>query len=116
MGDPHLLVHIKPAVFIQIFQKVNHNGLEGVVLLFQFRNGVFEHFPCQRPFRLPPLDTHIILNVDIGRIYELDIAVRVQHQRIREVIGKSGLAAKRHTVNPDHTLCNCINSPSLVFR
>ena len=24
--------------------------------------------------------------VDIGRIYELDIAVRVQHQRIREVI------------------------------
>ena len=116
MGNAHLLVHIKPTMLIQIFQKINNNRLEGVILLFQFRNSIFEHFPCQRSFRLPALDTHIILNVDIGRIYELDIAVRIQHQRIREIISKGGLATKRYTVNPDHTLCNRINSSSLVFR
>ena len=116
MGNTHLLIHIQAAMLIQIFQQVNNNRLEGVVLLFQFGNGILEHIPRKGSFRHAPLNLDFVLNADIRGINELDIAIRVQHQRIREAICEGGLSAKRNTINPKHTLFNGFNVSSLVFR
>ena len=116
MGNTHLLIHIKAAMLIQIFQQVNNDCSEAVFLLFQFGNCVLEQLPSKRSFRLPPFNLHFILNADIRGINELDIAIRIQHKGIGEGVCKGGFPTKRHTINPKHTLFNGFNVPSLVFR
>ena len=115
MGNTHLLIHIDPARFISIFQQVNNDSLKGVLLLFQFGNGIFEHFPCKGALCHAPLNLDVIADRDVRRVHVLNITVSVEHKRIRERVGKSGLAAERCAINPQLTLVNLFNVAAFVF-
>ena len=115
MGDSHLTAHVHTAVFVQIFNQVNDNGLEGVALLFEFGNDILEGFPRCGAFGHSAFDLHFVLDVDVRCINEFDVAVRVQHQRIGECVRKGGFSAERRTVNPNDTLFHLFDVSSFIF-
>ena len=109
------ITDIHPASLINIFQKINHNGFEGVLFLFQFINGFHEHFIGQFSFSDPPFHRHGVPNGDIGGIHKLDVTIRVQHQGIRELIGKEGLAAEGCAVKPYNLLFGGVQVTPFIF-
>ena len=98
------ITDIHPASLIGIFQQVNHNGFEVVLFLFQFGDGIGKDFPRQLALGDPSFNGHGITDSDIGGIHKLDVAIRVQHQRIRKLVGKEGLAAEGCAVKPHNLL------------
>ena len=107
-----------PATFIDIFQQVNHNGFEVVLFLFQFGHSVQKHFIGQLALSQPPFHGDFILDRDnrsINAGNHLDISIGVQHKRIREGVGKSGFAAERRSINPDHFFLLAGSFPALIF-
>ena len=94
MCNSHLFIHVQSALFIGVFKKVNHNGLEGVVLLFQFADDILEHFPSLCSFGHPSDHFNLVFDRDERCIHKLDVSISVQHQRVRELVCKGGLSAE----------------------
>ena len=109
------ITDIHPASLIGIFQKVNHNGFEVVLFLLQLGHGISKDFPSQVPLGQPPFHRHGVPNGDIGGIHKLDVAIRVQHQGIRELIGKEGLAAEGCAVKPYNLLFGGVQVTPFIF-
>ena len=106
---------VNPAGFIDIFQQINHNGFEVILLLFQFSHGFHEHFIGQLPFGQPAFHGHHIPDGNVRGIHKLDIAIRVQHQRIRELVGKEGLAAEGCAIQPNNLLFGGVQITPFIF-
>ena len=94
MFPPLPVTDIHPASLISIFQKVNHNGFEIVLFLLQLCHSIGKDFPSQLPLGQPTFHRYRVPDSDIGGIHKLDIAIRVQHQGIRELVCEEGLAAE----------------------
>ena len=115
MGDTHFLVHVQAASLIHIFQQINHNGLEIVLLLFKFVNDFLENLPCQGSLGHAPGNFHFILDRDEGGIHKLDVTIRVQHDGVRESVGKEGLAAEGRTIQPHNTLGHGVQVTAFIL-
>ena len=98
------ITDIHPASLIGIFQKVNHNGFEVVLFLLQFGHGISKDFPRQLPLGQPAFHRHGVPDSNVGGINKLDVAIRVQHQRVRKLVGKKSLAAEGCAINPHNLL------------
>ena len=109
------ITDIHPAGFIGIFQKINHNGFEIVLLLLQFGHGISKDFPCQLPFGQPPFYRYSVPDRNIGGIHKLDVAIRVQHQRIREGVCKKGFAAEGCAINPHNLLFSGVHITPFIL-
>ena len=106
---------VNPARFINIFQKVNHDGSEIVLFLFQFGNGIHEHFIGQLALGDTAFHRNGVTNGDIGGIHKLDVAIRVQHQGIGELIGKEGFAAEGCAVKPHNLLLGGVQVTAFIL-
>ena len=106
---------VNPARFINIFQKVNHDGSEIVLFLFQFGHGIHEHFIGQLALGDTAFHRNGITNGNIGGIHKLDVAIRVQHQGIGELIGKEGFAAEGCAVKPHNLLLGGVQVTAFIL-
>ena len=106
---------VNPARFINIFQKVNHDGSEIVLFLFQFGHGIHEHFIGQLALGDTAFHRNGVTNGDIGGIHKLDVAIRVQHQGIGELIGKEGFAAEGCAVKPHNLLLGGVQITAFIL-
>ena len=106
---------VNPARFINIFQKVNHDGSEIVLFLFQFGHGIHEHFIGQLALGDTAFHRYGVTNGDIGGIHKLDVAIRVQHQGIGELIGKEGFAAEGCAVKPHNLLLGGVQITAFIL-
>ena len=115
MFPPLPVTDIHTASLIGIFQQVNHNGFEVVLLLFQFGHGIGKNIPRQLPLGQPAFHRHRVPDCDIGGINKLDVAIRIQHQGIRKLVGKEGLAAEGCAVNPHNLLLGGVQIAPFIF-
>ena len=100
MLDAELVEHIESAVLVQVFDQVERDDAEAVVMLLQLVDDLAELRPCAHLVAHTAFCHELIGNLDKRARDILGVAVGVDEQHVVEVVDKSRLADVTVGVDP----------------